>query len=39
MNFRRLVIERWQIAGLALEAKLPIVCEWAEMARDGCLIG
>ncbi len=28
-----------QLATLALEAKLPTVCEWAEMARDGCLIG
>jgi len=28
-----------QLAGLALEAKLPTVCEWADMARDGCLIG
>jgi putative ABC transport system substrate-binding protein len=28
-----------QLAGLALEAKLPTVCEWAEMAHAGCLIG
>jgi putative tryptophan/tyrosine transport system substrate-binding protein len=28
-----------QLAALALEAKLPTVCEWAEMARVGCLIG
>jgi putative ABC transport system substrate-binding protein len=28
-----------QLAGLALEARLPTVCEWAEMARAGCLIG
>ena len=28
-----------QISALALEAKLPTVCEWAEMARSGCLIG
>jgi putative ABC transport system substrate-binding protein len=28
-----------QLAGLALEAKLPTVCEWAEMAQAGCLIG
>jgi len=28
-----------QLATLALEARLPTVCEWAEMARDGCLIG
>jgi putative ABC transport system substrate-binding protein len=28
-----------QLADLALEARLPTVCEWAEMARTGCLIG
>jgi putative ABC transport system substrate-binding protein len=28
-----------QLAGLALEARLPTVCEWAEMAQAGCLIG
>ena len=28
-----------QLAALALEARLPTVCEWAEMAQDGCLIG
>ncbi len=28
-----------QLAGLALEAGLPTVCEWAEMAQSGCLIG
>jgi putative tryptophan/tyrosine transport system substrate-binding protein len=28
-----------QLAGLALEARLPTVCEWAEMAHVGCLIG
>jgi putative ABC transport system substrate-binding protein len=28
-----------QLAGLALEARLPPVCEWAEMAHAGCLIG
>jgi putative ABC transport system substrate-binding protein len=27
------------IAGLALEAGLPTVCEWAEMAQTGCLLG
>ena len=27
------------LARLALEAGLPTVCEWASMARDGCLIG
>ena len=28
-----------QLAALALEARLPTVCEWADMARDGCMIG
>ena len=28
-----------QLAALALEARLPAVCEWAEMALTGCLIG
>ena len=28
-----------QLTDLALEARLPTVCEWAEMARTGCLIG
>jgi len=28
-----------QLAGLALEARLPTICEWAEMAHMGCLIG
>ena len=28
-----------QLAALALEARLPTVCEWAEMAHVGCLIG
>jgi putative ABC transport system substrate-binding protein len=27
------------IARLALEAGLPTVCEWAEMAQSGCLLG
>jgi len=27
------------LSRLALEAGLPTVCEWASMARDGCLIG
>jgi putative tryptophan/tyrosine transport system substrate-binding protein len=27
------------LAALALESKLPTVCEWAEMARSGCLLG
>jgi putative tryptophan/tyrosine transport system substrate-binding protein len=28
-----------QLAALALEAGLPTVCEWAEMAQMGCLLG
>jgi putative ABC transport system substrate-binding protein len=28
-----------QLAGLALEARLPTVCEWADMARAECLVG
>jgi putative tryptophan/tyrosine transport system substrate-binding protein len=28
-----------QLAALALEARLPTVCEWAEMAQVGCLMG
>jgi putative ABC transport system substrate-binding protein len=28
-----------QLAALALDAGLPTVCEWAEMAQAGCLIG
>jgi putative ABC transport system substrate-binding protein len=28
-----------QLAALALEARLPTICEWADMARAGCLIG
>jgi putative ABC transport system substrate-binding protein len=28
-----------QLAALALETRLPTVCEWAEMAHAGCLIG
>lgn len=28
-----------QLAPLALDAGLPTVCEWADMARDGCMIG
>jgi putative ABC transport system substrate-binding protein len=28
-----------QLADLALEARLPTVCEWADMAHQGCLIG
>lgn len=27
------------LAALALEARLPTICEWARNARDGCLIG
>lgn len=28
-----------RLAGLALQARLPTVCEWPDMARAGCLIG
>ena len=28
-----------QLASLALEAGLPTICEWAEMANAGCLLG
>jgi putative ABC transport system substrate-binding protein len=28
-----------RIATFAIEARLPTVCQWAEMARSGCLIG
>ncbi len=28
-----------QLAALALEARLPTICEWAEMAQTGCLMG
>ena len=28
-----------QLATLAFEARLPTVCEWAEMAHAGCMIG
>ena len=28
-----------QLAALALEARLPTVCEWADMAHAGCLVG
>jgi putative ABC transport system substrate-binding protein len=28
-----------QLADLALQARLPTVCEWPDMARAGCLIG
>jgi putative ABC transport system substrate-binding protein len=28
-----------QLSRLALETRLPTVCEWANMAHDGCLIG
>ncbi len=28
-----------QLAALALKARLPTVCEWADMAHGGCLIG
>src|SRR6266704_1935113 len=28
-----------QLALLALQARLPTICQWADMARTGCLIG
>jgi putative tryptophan/tyrosine transport system substrate-binding protein len=28
-----------QLSRLAIQHKLPTMCEWASMARDGCLIG
>jgi putative ABC transport system substrate-binding protein len=28
-----------KLASLAIEAHLPTICEWAEMARSGCLLG
>src|SRR5207302_879906 len=28
-----------KLAALAIEARLPTVCQWVEMAREGCLIG
>ena len=28
-----------QLARLALETRLPTVCEWADMARQGCMLG
>ena len=28
-----------QLAALALEARLPTVCEWADLAHAGCMIG
>ena len=28
-----------QLAALALEGRLPTVCEWADLARAGCMIG
>ena len=28
-----------KLATLAIESRLPTVCEWVEMAREGCLIG
>jgi putative ABC transport system substrate-binding protein len=28
-----------QLAALALEARFPTICEWADMARMGCMIG
>jgi putative ABC transport system substrate-binding protein len=31
--------DRTQLAALALQARLPTVCEWAEMAHSGCFLG
>jgi ABC-type uncharacterized transport system substrate-binding protein len=28
--------DAWLLASLALEARLPVMCEWAENARSGC---
>ena len=28
-----------KLAALAVDAGLPTICEWAEMARSGCLLG
>ncbi len=28
-----------ELAALALEARLPTICEWREMAKSGCLLG
>jgi putative tryptophan/tyrosine transport system substrate-binding protein len=28
-----------KLAALAVEMRLPTICEWAEMARSGCLLG
>ena len=28
-----------KLAVLAVETRLPTICEWAEMARSGCLLG
>src|SRR3954453_7391839 len=36
VNFNR---DREMLAALALETALPTICEWAEMARAGCLLG
>ena len=35
----RLFQYRTELADLALRARLPTVCEWGSMARDGCLLG
>jgi ABC-type uncharacterized transport system substrate-binding protein len=35
----RLYRDGSQLAALALEAGLPTICEWADMARTGCVIG
>lgn len=31
--------DKAQLAKLAIEARLPAACEWAEMAEAGCLLG
>jgi len=30
---------RGTLAMLAIEAKLPTICEWKSMAAEGCLVG
>jgi putative tryptophan/tyrosine transport system substrate-binding protein len=37
--YARFFEHRIELARLALAAQLPTICEWASMARDGCLIG
>jgi putative tryptophan/tyrosine transport system substrate-binding protein len=38
-SFPQFLRDARQLADLALEARLPTVCEWADMAHAGCLIG